>query len=169
MKFISKLLKKGSYVFDNIIKALFYLGIIIFAFIMLSVGWDVVSKTIAGKPIEWVLEFSEYSLLFMCFLCTTWVLKNENHVTSDILLARLSEKKQALFNMFTSILSSIVCMIITCVGTVVSLDRLQSGSYQPTPMQFPDFPLYIIIPIGCCLLSIQFLRRFYNNLRLWKK
>lgn len=161
-------LTKASSVFDHVLAALMFLGAGILAFIMLAVCWDVIARTVARKPLTWALEFSEYSLLYMCFLCTAWVLKNERHVTSDLLLVRLSPKKQAFLNTITSIFGTMICVILTWYGTVVSLEKLQAGSYQPTTIKPPDFPIFLIIPIGCCLLSIQFLRRFYKNLRIWK-
>ncbi len=87
MRSREKLLKKASYVFDHILGALMSLGAAIVAFLMLSVCWDVIARTFAGKPLTWVLEFTEYSLLYMTFLSTAWVLKDEGHVTNDIFLA----------------------------------------------------------------------------------
>ncbi len=163
-----KLLTKGSSVFDSILDVLVVLGAAILTFIMLAVCWDVIARTVAGKPLKWVLEFSEYSLLYMGFLCTAWVLRKERHVTSDLLLNTLSPKNRAFLNTITSILGAIICVVLTWYGAKVSLDKLRMGAFQPTPMQPPDFPLFIIIPIGSCLLSIQFLRRAYNNLGIWK-
>ena len=78
-----------------------FLGAVILAFLMLAVCWDVVARTVVGAPLIWLLEFTEYGLLYMTFLCAAWVLKGEAHVTSDLLLVTLSLKKQALLNTIT--------------------------------------------------------------------
>ena len=57
------------------LSALMFIGAAILAFLMLAVCWDVVARTIVGKPLIWLLEFTEYGLLYMTFLCTAWVLK----------------------------------------------------------------------------------------------
>jgi TRAP-type C4-dicarboxylate transport system permease small subunit len=155
-------------VFDRILDGFFFLGAIILAFIMLSVCWDVIARAVANKPLPWVLEFSEYSLLYMCFLCTAWVLRNNGHVISDLLLVRLHPKKQAFMNTATSILGALICLVLTIFGTYVSLEKLWAGSFQPSTIRPPDFPLFIIIPIGCALLTIQFLRRATRNYGIWK-
>jgi len=160
---------KGSSLFDRILDAFVFLAAVILAFIMLSVCWDVIARSVAGKPLTWVLEFSEYSLLYICFLSTAWVLRDNRHVISDLLLVRLSEKTQAIFNTVTSIFGAVICLILTGFGTKVSVEKLLAGSFQPTTIQPPDFPLFIIIPIGCCLLTIQFLRRAYKSYNFWKK
>jgi TRAP-type C4-dicarboxylate transport system permease small subunit len=104
----------------------------------------------------------------MTFLCTAWVLKNEAHVTSDLLLIGLSPKNQSFVNTITSILGAVICLVLAWFGAEVSWDKLQSGAYQPTAIQPPDFPIFVIIPIGSFLLFIQFLRRAKKNFKNWK-
>ena len=164
----NKLSKRLSFFFDHILGVFAFLGGVILAFLMFAVCWDVIARSVAGKPLEWVLEFSEYGLLFMCFLSTAWVLKNDRHVISDLLLVALSPGKQAFLNTMTSLAGSIVCIILTWFGAAVSLEKLQAGSYQPTIIQPPDFPLFLIIPVGFSLLSIQFMRRTYRHFGAWK-
>jgi len=164
----NKLSKKISFFFDHILDGFAFLGGAILAFLMFAVCWDVIARAAVGRPLEWVLEFSEYGLLFMCFLSAAWVLKNDRHVISDLLLVALSRRKQTFLNTMTSIAGSMICIILTWFGAEVSLEKLQAGSYQPTIMQPPDFPLYVIIPVGFCLLSIQFIRKTYQNYKAWK-
>jgi TRAP-type mannitol/chloroaromatic compound transport system permease small subunit len=105
----------------------------------------------------------------MTFLSTAWVLKNEGHVANDLFLTRLSTRNQFLFNAITSVLGVIICLSLTWFGAAVSWEKLQSGAYQPTPIETPDFPIFVIIPIGSFLLSIQFMRRAHRNLAKWKE
>jgi TRAP-type C4-dicarboxylate transport system permease small subunit len=164
----SRPLTRISVIFDHILEALMFIGAVILGFLMLAVCWDVAARTIAGKPLIWLLEFTEYGLLYMTFLCTAWVLKNEAHVTSDLLLIGLSPKNQSFVNTITSILGAVICLVLAWFGAEVSWDKLQSGAYQPTAIQPPDFPIFVIIPIGSFLLFIQFLRRAKKNFKNWK-
>jgi len=160
--------KRASSFFDFVLAAFAILGGGILAFLMFAVCWDVLARAFWGKPLRWVLEFTEYGLLYMCFLCTAWVLKNDRHVISDLLLVALSKKVQALFNTTTSIVGGMVCAILTYVGWGVAWEKYQAGAYQPTVIQPPDFPLYLAIPVGFLLLTIQFTRRAYRHFVLWK-
>ncbi len=163
-----RLLTKASSAFDSVLGALNFLGAAILAFLMIAVCWDVIARSFAGKPLTWVLEFTEYGLLYITFLCTAWVLRNEGHVTSDLILSSLSPKTRAAFNTITSILGAVICLILTWFGAEVSWGKLQSGAFQPTAIQPPDFPIFVIIPTGSFLLFIQFLRRAYHNLVIWQ-
>ena len=156
-------------VFDRILSFLMFLGALILAFLMLAVCWDVIARTAVGAPLIWLLEFTEYGLLYITFLCTAWVLKREAHVTSDLVLVTLHPRKQALVNVITSVIGACVCLILTWFGATVSWEKLLSGSYQPTAIQPPDFPIFVIIPIGFFLLFIQFLRRAHGNLLKWRE
>ena len=163
-----KLLTKSSSVFDYILGALTYLAAGILTFIMLAVCWDVIARAVAGAPLKWVLEFSEYSLLYITFLGAAWVLKNERHVIVDIGLNWLNPKTRALFNVATSILGAIICLLLTWYGWDVAWEHLQQGFFQPTVIRPPDFPIFVIIPIGSFLLFIQFLRRTSKYLGEWR-
>ena len=163
-----KRLSKPSSVFDRILDTFMLLGAAILAFLMIAVCWDVIARTFAGRPLTWVLEFTEYGLLYMTFLCAAWVLKHEAHVTNDVFVTRLSPKNRASFTAVTSILGAVICLILTWFGGHVSWEKLQSGAYQPTPIEPPDFPIFVIIPIGSFLLALQFLRRAHKHLEKWK-
>ncbi|MFH1116680.1 MAG: TRAP transporter small permease [Pseudomonadota bacterium] len=160
---------KASAAFDFILGALVYLGAGILAFLTLAVCWDVVSRATPAGPLTWVLEFTQYGLLYMTFLCTAWVLKKEGHVTTDLLICRLKEKTRELLITATSIIGGLVCLTLTWYGAVVSLEKLRIGSYQPTPLETPDFPVFMIIPIGSFLLFVQFMRRAWAHRTRWKE
>lgn len=169
VKTLLRSMAKASMVFDFIVEALFYLGAAILAFLTLAVCWDVLARAIAASPLSWVVEITQYGLLYMTFLCTAWVLKEDRHVTVDLLTGFLSKKSQAALTTVTSIVGGMVCLVLTWFGSVVSVEKLRMGSYQPTPLEFPDFPLFVIIPIGSFLLFIQFMRRAWANGKSWKE
>lgn len=164
----TEILRKAGSVFDWLISFLMVLGALVLAFLLVAVCWDVFARSVFGRPLAWVLEFTEYGLLYMTFLGAAWALKNEAHVVTDIVLVALSPENRALLNLATSILGAIVSLLLAWFGWEVSWAKLKSGSYQPTEMEPPDFPLFVIISIGSFLLFIQFIRRAYGHYRLWK-
>jgi len=168
MRKLKVILVKSGAAFDYLLSGLVYAASVLLAFIMLSVCWDVVARAVAGRPLPWVLEVTEYSLLYITFLCTGWVLKNEGHVNTDLLLIALSKKRRAFMNFATSIMGAAVCAVTGWYGLMVSLDKLRQGSYQPTAMEAPDFILFIIIPFGFFVLFIQFMRRMAHYYSSWR-
>ncbi len=169
MKTLARSIEKASVLFDLILGAMVYAAAAILLAITVAVCWDVLARAFASRPLPGVLELTEYGLLYITFLCAPWVLRNEGHVTSDLVVSSLSLKKQGWLTAVTSLMGGAVCLILTWFGTVVSLDKLRMGSYQPTAMETPDFPIFVIIPIGSFFLFIQFVRRARANFAYYKE
>ena len=66
--------------FDWLLKLLANAGMVLLFLMMLSVCWEVFSRYYLGRGTAWVIEFSEYSILFMTFLGTAWLLRKDGHV-----------------------------------------------------------------------------------------
>ena len=74
---------KVSHAFDWIIGFLAFLAATLIILVMLLVGMEIVLRY-GGSPMAWAFEVTEYCLLFITFLGTAWVLRNERHVTMDL-------------------------------------------------------------------------------------
>lgn len=156
---------KITAIFDQTLNLLAILAVVLIVFIMLAVGTDVVMRYFFSKPMIWVGEISEYSLLFITFLGAAWLLRNEGHVRMDLVLNRLGPRAQAVLNLITSIISAIVCLIIVFYSARATLEAFQTGYFLAAALDVPMGPLLLIIPIGTFLLFIQFLRRGYGYLQ----
>ena len=164
MKFVSKL----NIIFDRTINVTAFLAGILLIFMMLSVSVAVASRYLLGRPIGWVIETSEYILVYITFLVAAWVLRGEGHVKMDIVLNRLNPRTQSLINTITSAISIIVCFIFTWFGAKVSWHFYQVGYFTTTLLELPKFIFIAIIAVGFFLLFIQFVRRTYGYLRNWR-
>jgi len=159
-----KLLMRCWKIFDGLLGFLAGIGMVLLTLMMLAVCWEVVTRYFLGKGTIWVIEFSEYTMLYMTFLGTAWLLRKEGHVEMDIVTITLSLRAQRILKIGTSVVAGLLCIVLMWSGAEVALDHLMRGLHQPTLLAPPDFPLFAIIPVGFFLLSIQFLRRAYNHL-----
>ena len=162
------LVTKSTAIFDRIIGFLALLAAFVLVFMMLIVGTEVVSRYFLGSPIRWVVEITEYLLLFMTFLATAWVLRKEGHVKVDLVLNLLKPGAQPIVNIITSIICALMWLLLTCYGVKVVVDHIQIGYHMSTRLAPPAPLIIFIIPIGSFLLSIQFLRRAYGFLESWR-
>ena len=138
------------------------------AFIMLSVCGNVVMRYFFDQPMHWILEVTEYCLLWITFLGTTWVLKREGHVVMDLAIGQLNPGARDMVSIFTSIAGTVVSLFLTWYGVKVTLDVFQRDLLLSTILTPPAYILFIIIPVGSLLLSIQFVIRtcgFINRRR----
>ena len=161
-------MKKLAIVFDQILIVGAVMSCALITVVMMSIALDVVMRYFFGNPQIWVLETTEISLLYVTFLASAWVLKKERHVKMDLLLNRLSPSAQALCNGITSIVGSIICFIITSYSILFTWDQFIRNVRRETLLNIPNGPIVVIIPIGCFLLFIQFLRRSSEYFAEWK-
>jgi len=165
MKFIAKC----NILFDHIISAFAYVAAVVLVSTMLIVGADVIVRTLGeGGRIFWAVEVSEYCLLFITFLASAWLLKEDGHVKMDIVLSRLTPKTQALLNSIISIIGAIICLILVWYGIESTWDHFQLNYMVYGLLRIPKWTLLLIIPIGSALLFIQFFRRSYGYFGTWR-
>ncbi len=162
-----KLARKLSIIFDRTIEVMAILAGILLIFMMLSISVAVVSRYLLARPISWIIESSEYILVYITFLVAAWVLRGEGHVKMDIVLNRLNRRAKSLINIITSAIGIGVCFILTWFGARVTWQFFQSGYFTPGVLEYPKFTLIAIIAVGSFLLLIQFVRRTYGYLRKW--
>lgn len=152
-------------ILDKVIDGLAWLAgyLMVFATVMVSV--DVGMRYVFNSPIGGVLQFSEYILLYMPFLAAPFVLKDDSHIKVDIIMNRLSPRIQALMNMVSSALGCVALLILSYYGAYITFDYYQRGVPSLKYYKIPEFLVIMIIPIGCFLFALQFLRKARNHRR----
>ncbi|MBT5546986.1 MAG: TRAP transporter small permease [Desulfobacula sp.] len=152
-------MEKMMKIFDQVLKIMMFIAGILLIFIMLSVCMEVILRTFFDVSLMWITEVTEIMLLYITFLGSAWVLREEGHVKVDIILSRLKPRIKAFLGIISSILGIFVSLILTGFGFKVALDCLHKSAYTPTAMEIPMALIIIIIPIGCLMLFLQFIRR----------
>jgi TRAP-type C4-dicarboxylate transport system permease small subunit len=124
-----------------------------------SVVFEVIMRYFLNRPTRWVLEFSEYMLLYMAFLPGAWVLKREGHVRIDLLLNVFSPKVQTMINTVTSGIGVLLCGLFFWFSATLTWETFQSGEILFRAVHVPKWSVLVAIPIGLLLLTFQFGRR----------
>jgi C4-dicarboxylate transporter DctQ subunit len=129
---------------------------------------DIFLRFFFNKPLMWSIEITEYCLIWITFLGTAWVLRREGHVMVDVIVSRIPTTSRHLLNAILSIIGILMCLLLTWYGAKVTLDFLQLGRPMSTILMPQTWILYIIVPIGSLLLTVQFIRRTLNFISKWK-
>ena len=164
MKFLARLGK----VFDQINLATVIVAAILVVGLTVIVGADITLRYLFNKPIAWVKEVSEYILVALGFLTAAWLLKDNAHVTMDLVLVKMSPRMQTMMNIITSIISAIVVFIVTWFSVTITVDFYQTKIVAPTVLEPPKWILMLPVIVGSFLLAIQFVRRTYAYMDKWK-
>lgn len=123
------------------------------------VFFEVVSRATLGTSRLWVIEVSEYSLLFITFLGAPYLLEKNMHVTLDILHDHLGRRSKLLATLFNAAIGTTACLIMTVVGARVVLDQIETGVRVTSVMAPQSFWITAALPLGMGLMAFQFLRQ----------
>lgn len=155
---------------DRMITACAGFGSALIVGVMVIVSLEVVMRYFFHKPQIWVVEISEYVLVWSTFLGAAWVLKDEGHVQVDILYQTLNSKTRAWLGVFSSVLGVFVSLVFIIFGTRLTWGMCITLEADPkSQIGMPKGPLLAIIPFCSVLLLIQFIRRsnkFYKQTKV---
>lgn len=154
--------------FDRFIRFIAHSASFLFIGVMLIVCLEIFMRYFINRPLTWVVEVAEFTLLYISFLGIAWLLREESHVKIEMLLIVLSSKGQAFLNFITSIIGAATCLTLVVYGTQATWIAYQIGRTTRTAMMVKQWPLLIIMPIGFFLLFLQFLRRTRDYHKEWR-
>jgi TRAP-type C4-dicarboxylate transport system permease small subunit len=164
MKFFARL----GRLFDYLNSAMVVISAIMLIGLTFIVGADITLRYLFNKPLGWVKEVSEYTLVGLGFLVAAWILKDDAHVKMDLVLNKVGSRTQTMMNIITSGISTIVVLITTWFTLRVIVDFYRTKLVAPTVLEPPKWILLTPIFVGCFLLAIQFIRRTYGFIGKWK-
>lgn len=145
--------------------ALAALGSAVLAFITLAICAEVVMRYGFNRPLTWVVEVSEYALLWMTFLGTSWVLRQGGHVRVDILMHLLSPAALRLCGLLSAGAGVLASVVLVGFGANTTWTAFARGSFKSTGLDIPTWLVLVIIPLGGMLLLLRFLRLFVEYYR----
>jgi len=132
------------------------------------VGADITLRYLFNKPLGWVKEVSEYTLVGLGFLVAAWILRDDGHVKMDLVLSKLRPRAQTMMNIITSSISTVVVLITTWFTIRVTLEFYRTRLVAPTVLEPPKWILLTPILVGSFLLGAQFIRRTIGFIGKWK-
>ena len=163
-----KITERAWAVFDTIITALMVLAGAIIIFDTLAVSVDVILRYTLSITYAGLFEITEYSLLWMTFLGTAWLLKTDGHIRVDLLLNRLSPRARTITIIISSVIGILLLAFITWYSALLTWKDYHAEIIIPTYLKPAKWPLEIIIPFGYLLLLIGMLRKAHGYLTGWK-
>ena len=147
---------------DALITGFGLLALVIVAALAVCVGLEVVMRYFFGAPTRWVIEFSEYALLWLAFLAGAWILRAEGHVRVEMMTELLSPRWQQRLHFVTSWLGAGVCAVFCWVTADYVLRIYESGEMLFKAVPVEKWTIMAVMPPGLALLAIQFVRRAFR-------
>jgi TRAP-type C4-dicarboxylate transport system permease small subunit len=127
--------------------------------VALLVTFDVVARNLGLANLAWVVEISEYSLPLATFLAAPWLLYRNEHVRLDMLLGALPRTAARALDRLAELVGVAVSVVFVWYGLRVIADSRALGSMVFKTLVFPEWWLFVPLPLCFALLGVEFLRR----------
>ncbi|MBW2007650.1 MAG: TRAP transporter small permease subunit [Deltaproteobacteria bacterium] len=134
-----------------------------------TIAYEVTARYVFNSPTKWVTELNIYMLCAYVLLSGGFALLEGQHVRVDLFWLRLSDKRKALADLFTSVLFFAFAVALVWKGAEMTLRSFTGGTTSPEAMAWPLYPSQAMVPIGGFLLGIQGLAKFWRDLRIVRK
>jgi len=133
---------------------------LLFVGMTLAICAEVLLRYGFNSPIRWVVELSEYALLWITFLGAAWVLRQGGHVRVDILLQYLSPAALRVCGLISAGAGVVTTLVLLVFGVEATVTAMMRGAFKPTGIDVPTWMIIIVIPAGALLLLFRFARLF---------
>jgi TRAP-type C4-dicarboxylate transport system permease small subunit len=150
--------------FDKLSDAMAALAGGLLVFISAAMCYTIFMRFIFRQTTIWIIPMSEYALLWIVFLGTTWLLREGGHITTDILYTHLNEKAKRSLNGIMFVVGGLTCAALVFFGVLHVYECIAGGVTDVRAVTVPKTAVFIIIPIGSILLTLQFFRMAWSNL-----
>jgi TRAP-type C4-dicarboxylate transport system permease small subunit len=146
-------------VVDGVADLLCNLFAIALGLMVLAVCADIVLRNLGLTSLPWTIELTEYVLYGGTFLAAPRVLRSAGHVRVEILHDVVPPSVARGLDKLADLLGLGISLVLCWYGAVTALDAYRSGMIQFKNLIVPEWILLTPIPVGCALLSVEFLLR----------
>lgn len=150
--------------FDKLSNIMAALAGVLLVLISAAMCYTIFMRFVFRQTTIWITPMSEYSLLWIVFLGTTWLLREGGHITTDVIYIHLDEKRKSYLNLIMAVIGGLACALLLYLGIVHLCDCLLHGVTDVRAMTVPKSAVFIIIPIGSLFLTVQFFRIAWSKL-----
>jgi TRAP-type C4-dicarboxylate transport system permease small subunit len=137
-------------------------SVILFLMMALTVA-DVFLRKVFSKPILGSVEVTEFMMVTVVFFSLAQTEVLNRHVKVDLVMSRLSKRTQGLIDMITRL----VCFLLFCGitwSTLIYSGRMRASGEVSQDLWIPVYPFVYIVAVGCALLTLILLVKFFMAL-----
>jgi TRAP-type C4-dicarboxylate transport system permease small subunit len=141
-------------IYGNLLKALAVIAALLLGATAFAVTLDVVARNVGLGTLSWILEVSEYVLPLATFLVAPWLLYRNEHIRLDVLLGVWPGLRHVV-----QLVGLAVSAVLVVYGVRTILNSAAQGSMVFKSVVFPEWWLFVPVPLCFGLLAVEFLRQ----------
>jgi TRAP-type C4-dicarboxylate transport system permease small subunit len=150
--------RKAEKVFDKTVSIMLLISGAIVLFDCAAVVQDVIIRKSFDFTWSPLYEILTFSLVWMTFLGTTAIYRDDGHVKLDSFTQMLPKRAQTFLRFATSCLVAVLCAFMVFLTAKLTINDYRNHFILATVLNPPKWPIEIIIPLNFVLLFIQAIR-----------
>ena len=148
---------------DVALKTLHYVGMVFALLMMMLTTVHAVGRYLFGLPVPGLVELSSYMMVTMIFLTAPYTALVKGHIAIGVIVDRLSERTQAIIDIFIYLLCLVVS-VIAAWQTFVRGFYIMEEKQVSTILSIPNAPFIFIVAIGWSMFSVAILIHIVNSI-----
>jgi TRAP-type C4-dicarboxylate transport system permease small subunit len=157
-------------VFEWVVSGLNSIGTVWIFVLMILINLDILGRALFNLPIPGVFEIVELSVVGIVFLQVGHTLRVGRLTRSDAIYNRLIDGVPRLGHALGACydVTGAVLFAILLRGTIPRMMEAWSQDFyvgQTNVFRVPIWPLYLVIAVGCAVLTLQFVALAFQHLR----
>jgi len=148
--------------FDWSLNVLSWFSGALLALMMLSISYEVVVRYSLSRPTGWINDVSGFILFVVTFIASAWILREDGHVSLEIIISHFSPKIKQVIEFITSLICTFICGLFAWKGLEAACDSYRRGYEIIGGITIPKHAILWFIPFGMSLLCVQFFRRAWR-------
>lgn len=149
--------------FDRLTETMAGLAGVILIFIVAAVCYTIGMRYLFTRTTIWIMQTTEYALLWIVFLGTTWLLREHGHITTDLIYTHLDDKAKSILDTLMFVIGGLACAVMFYFGVDYLRECIVKSVNDVRAVTVPKWTIFIIIPFGSVLLTIQFFRMAWER------
>lgn len=146
-------------------KLLVGIGCALLVALVVFVNSDLVLRSVFRHPIEGMSEMTEIMLLYITFLGTAWVYREDGHVVVDLLVYEIYAKARKALLVTNNAIVGVVALVLVYYGSLTTIDHFTRGVRNASVLETPMALILVIIPLGSLILLLEVAVKIWKILK----
>lgn len=151
-------LNTSTWAFDKLLNACYYFSGLCVALVALFVVYEVFVRYALNSPTQWVLQGSEYGLVYIAFISAAPILRDGGHTKMTILLERLGTRNSRYVEVVTNSFGIAVCTLFSWQTTTRLMESIERGATYKEGFDISQAVIWWVMPFAFITMGIQFVR-----------
>lgn len=149
-----------------LVRMLCVLAVLLVAAMMLGICAEVFLRMFGFPSIIGLIELTEYALFISTFFVAPYLLKTNEHIRVDLVIARIDPGGARYIECGVLITIMVISFITGIIATILLMRSFREGTLIFKDLIFPQWWLDWIIPLSSLVMFLQALEMLVTLIRL---